>query len=340
MISVLMCMIFLPKDDPRDIKRSSVDWTGIGLLALGLASFQILLEEGQQHDWLASPFIRAMAVLSVLGTGFFIWHELHTPHPAVDLRVLRHRSMIGGSIYSAILGMGLYGIIFAIPVFVQGYLHFTAMQSGELLVPGAIASAIAMMLFGKVAHKFPPQLVIGTGALLTTGTGLLLMSINTETGVGDLFWPLVLRGLGGVFMFMALSIATLGPLPKRDIAAGAGMYSLTRQLGSSIGIALITTMLERQQAIHRATLVEKVTNFRPAFLDRVQLLSGAFPRDPASSQQHAMGIIDAIVNGQAALLSYADLFFYVAVLFVVSLPLLLFFGGGKPANLEAAAAAH
>jgi DHA2 family multidrug resistance protein len=338
-ISVLMCLLFLPNDDPKEIKRSSVDWTGIALLALGLASFQILLEEGQQHDWLASPYIRTMAVLSVVGTALFIWHELNTPHPAVDLRVLRHRSMIGGSIYSAILGMGLYGIIFAIPVFVQGYLHFTAMQSGELLVPGAIASAIAMMLFGKVAHKFPPQLVIGTGALLTTCTGLLLMQINPSTGTGDLFWPLVLRGLGGVFMFMALSMATLGPLPKRDIAAGSGIYSLTRQLGSSIGIALITTMLYRQQAIHRAVLVEKVTAFRTPLLDRVQMLSGAFPQDPATSSQHAMGVIDVIVNAQATLLSYADLFFYVAVLFIVSLPLLLLFGG-KTANAEAAAAAH
>src|SRR6185295_11236573 len=104
-----------------------------------------------------------------------------------DLRVLRHPSMIGGSLYSAILGMGIYGIMFAVPVFVQDYLHFTALQSGELLVPGAIASAAAMVLFGKVSNRFSPRLLIAIGALMTAGTGLLLMSMNTDTGASDLF---------------------------------------------------------------------------------------------------------------------------------------------------------
>ena len=201
-----------------------VDWTGIGLLAAGLASFQVMLEQGQEDDWFSSHFITAMAITAVIGVGLFIYRELTTPHPAVDLRVLRYPSMIGGSIYSVILGMGLYGIMFAVPVFAQDYLRYTALQSGLILVPGAIASAMAMIFYGKIAHYIPLRLVICAGALLTAATGLALMGINPDTGAPQLFWPLVLRGMGGVLIFMPLSLATLGPLAKKDICGRLRLF--------------------------------------------------------------------------------------------------------------------
>jgi DHA2 family multidrug resistance protein len=335
-LAVVACTTFLPRDETNHLARSrQVDWTGIGLLALGLACFQTMLEQGQEDDWFSSRFITSMAVISAVGLTFFIHRELTIEHPAVDLRVLRHRSMIGGSLFSAILGMGIYGIMFAIPVFVQDRLHYTATQSGVLQVPGAIASAMTMLLYGKLGNRFDQRILIGIGALMTTGTGFLLMGLNPDTGVQTIFWPLILRGVGSVVMFMPLSIATLGPLPKKDIAAGAGIYSLTRQLGSSIGIALITTMLARR--------MERISPYRPAAVERINQLAAGFAQhgDAASAHSRALGVLDAIVNGQSSLLSYSDIFFYVAVTFVVSLPLLLFFrrAGGKAAQ-EAAAAAH
>jgi DHA2 family multidrug resistance protein len=343
-LAVAACTTFLPTDETNHLARSrQVDWAGIGLLAVGLASFQTMLEQGQEDDWFSSRFITSMAICSAIGITLFIHRELTVEHPAVDLRVLRHRSMIGGSLFSALLGMGIYGIMFAIPVFVQDRLHYTATQSGLLQVPGALASAMTMMLYGRLGNRFDSRFLIAVGALMTTGTGLLLMSLNPDTGEATIFWPLILRGVGSVVMFMPLSIATLGPLPKKDIAAGAGFYSLTRQLGSSIGIALITTMLSRREAAHRATLVTHITLYRPAAMERINQLTDAFARhgDIATARSRALGVLDSIVNGQSSLLSYSDIFFYVAVVFVLSLPLLLFFQrtGGKSAQ-EAAAAAH
>jgi DHA2 family multidrug resistance protein len=344
-LAIVMCLILLPADEPEKMNRGgSVDWSGIGFLAVGLATFQIMLEEGQEHDWFQSRFITAMAVASVVGTFLFIRRELKAEHPAVDIRVLRYPSMIGGSLYSAILGMGIYGITFAVPIFVQDYLHYTALQSGMILVPSAIASAASMVFYGKLAGRFPPPLVICTGAILTATTGALLMDINPGTGPYQLFWPLVFRGLGSVLIFNPLSIATLGPLPKKDIPAGAGFYSLTRQLGSSIGIALITTMLARREASHRATLVEKISAFRQPFVDRLHALTVSFTHhggDTWAGHQRAVGLIDRIVNGQAALLAYEDIFFYTAALFVLSLPIILLLGGKTSAAArEAAAEAH
>jgi MFS transporter, DHA2 family, multidrug resistance protein len=343
--AVGMCMLFLPEDDPSSIKRGgAVDWWGIFLLALGLASFQIMLEEGQQEGWFDSDWILTAAITSVIGIGLFIWRELTTPHPAVDLRVLRHPSMIGGTIYSAILGMGLYGIMFVIPVFAQDYLHFTALQSGEILVPGAIASAISMMLYGKIGGRILPRILITIGAIVTSLTGILLMDINPNTGSAQLFLPLILRGAGSVMIFMPLSIATLGPLPKQEIAAGSGLYSLTRQLGSSIGIALITTLLARHEFTHRAELAAKITDFRPAVLERLGAYTqGVMPHHegPAIATQQAYGLLERVVLGQAALLSYADIYFFVACLFLFSLPVILLLGNKRSADADdAAASAH
>ncbi|OIR06529.1 multidrug export protein EmrB [mine drainage metagenome] len=340
-LAIFMAWLFLPRDKEDDIVHTSVDWLGIGLLALGLGCFQTMLEEGQQDDWFSSRFICAMAAGAALGTLFFIWRELTVEHPAVDLRVLKHRALAAGSLYSLVLGMGLYGIMFAVPIFVQNYLNFDATQSGLLLMPGALASAVTMIVLGKVAGRVDSRLLIAIGALITVATGLLLADINPNTGTDSLFFPLILRGIGSVFMFLPLSLATLGDLPKDAVAGGSGFYNLTRQMGSSIGIALITTFLAHRVAVHRAVLVEKVTDYSYATQSRLSLYQSFFHHagsDLPTAHKQAFALLDRIVEGQATLLSFADVFYYVALAFIVTLPLLLLLGKGR--NRAAAAAAH
>jgi DHA2 family multidrug resistance protein len=341
-MAVAMVMIFLPRDREEDILIQPVDWLGIGLLALGLACFPTMLEEGQEYDWFSSHFIAAMGIGSIVGIVLFIWRELSVEYPAVDLRILRYRSLAAGSAYSLVLGMGIYGVIFAIPVFVQDYLHFTAMQSGILQIPGAIAAGITMVVMGKVSRNFDPRLLVAMGASVTVATALMLSTLNPDTGTHSLFWPLIMRSIGSVMMFLPLSLATLGGLPKDKISAGSGFYNLTRQLGSSIGIAAITTMLVHRQATHRAMLVERITLTQPMAVGRLSMFQAAFHHRSASPsfiRHEAFKAVDGIINAQAALKSYADIFLYVAVAFTVTLPLILLLDkGGKPA--EAAAAAH
>jgi DHA2 family multidrug resistance protein len=340
-LAVLMTIAFLPRDRAEDISRDLVDWVGIVLLAIGLGCFQTMLEQGQEDDWFSSRLIVWTAVGSAVGIGLFVWRELSIDYPAVDLRALRFRSLSAGSLYSLVLGMGLYGIIFAIPVFVQEFLHFTAMQSGLIQLPSAVAAAFTMILMGKVAGRVDARLLIAIGALITVSAALSLAQINPDTSARSLFWPLFLRGLGSVCMFLPLSLATLGDLPKDKVASGAGFYNLTRQLGSSIGIAIITTVLSYREAVHRSVLVVHEGQGSPGLLRRLGALQGALSRassDPAGVHRRALGILDAGINAQAMLLSFADVFRYVAVAFTVSLPLLLLLGRGK--NRAALAAAH
>lgn len=340
-LALVMTSVFLPRDKEEEMERGSVDWLGIGLLALGLGCFQVMLEEGQQEDWFSSDLIRTMALGSLLGTALFIWRELTVENPAVDLRVLKYRSLAAGSMYSLILGMGLYGLMFAVPVFVQNYLQFNATQSGLLLMPGALASAVTMVLMSKISGRVDARILVAIGALLSVVTGLMLANINPNTGTQSLFFPLILRGIGTVFMFLPLSLATLGELPKSAVAQGAGFYNLTRQMGSSLGIALITTILAHRVAVHRAVLVEKVSDFSAETAGRLQTYQGVFSRasgDPVGTKMQAYALLDRTVNGQATLLSFADVFYYVALAFLLSLPLILLLGKGRRGR--AAPAAH
>jgi DHA2 family multidrug resistance protein len=335
-MAVLMCSTFLPPDDPHARTRNSVDWMGILWLAIGLGALQTVLEQGQQDDWFSSPFIERMAFLSVVGLVLFVWQELRVEHPAVDLRVLRYRSLTAGSIISLVVGMGLYGTIFVVPIFAQNILQFTATETGLLLVPGAIASAAATFALAPLGKLLSQRMLIVSGCLITIAVMYCFTGLNPDTGYDQLYWPLIWRGFGTVLMFLPLSLLTLGSLPKKDVGAGAGFFSLTRQMGGSIGIAAITTLVAKQQFVHRAQLVYDASDLNPAYHDRLSANTSYFNTltgDPSAAKDQALSLIDRAIDAQAALLSYRDVFYFVAVVFLLTLPLVLLLGkGARPAS--------
>jgi DHA2 family multidrug resistance protein len=331
-VAVLMALTFLPEDPPHRTVSNKVDWLGIGLLALSLGSVQYFLEKGHDEGWFESPLIIKLFLTAVVGTALFVWRELKIDHPAVDLRVLRHRSLVAGSIYSIVLGISLYGAIFAIPIFAQTILGYTPLQTGTLLFPGAIASAIMMPIMGKLSGRFDARYLIFVGSMILMGTMVVLSTINPLTSREDLYIPLITRGIGTTMMFLPLSLATIGPLPKKDIPAATGFYNLTRQMGGSIGIAMLTTILAQRQEFHAAILSERISQYNPLAVERLQLLTNAFVTrglDLLSAQQRAIAVVARSVHIQAAVMSFEDIFHVVAMLFVFSIPLVFFLSRGK-----------
>jgi DHA2 family multidrug resistance protein len=337
--AVFMCTTFLFPDDPAARRNNAVDWMGILFLAVGIGSFQTVLEQGQQDDWLSSVFIQRMVLFSIVGIALFIWQELRVEHPAVDLRVLRYRSLAAGSVLSLAVGMGLYGTIFVVPVFAQTVLQFTATKTGLMLVPGAIASAATTFTLAPLGKILSPRQLIALGCLITIGVMFAFTHINSDTGAEQFFWPLIWRGVGTVIMFLPLSIATLGSLPKKDVSSGSGFFSLTRQLGGSIGIAAITTLVAKQQFVHRSQLVYDASDLNPAYQLRLDAANGYFSSssgDPVTLHDRALALIDQAINAQAALLSYRDVFYFVGFIFLCALPLVLLLGRApKPVPVKA-----
>jgi MFS transporter, DHA2 family, multidrug resistance protein len=341
-LATTMAALFLPNQNERKI--SKVDWLGIGLLVLFISSLQTVLEQGQQEDWFSSKLITTLTVTGVVGAIAFICHELRTKAPAVNLRVLKYRSLSGGSMYSLMLGMGLYGATFAVPIFCQNILHYTAMQTGMLMLPSAIASGLMMPVIGKLSGKVDPRIMIGGGAIGSAVSMFMFASINPDTNPNTMFWPLLLRGASSVFMFMSLSMASVGALPKESIPDGSGIYNLARQLGGSLGIAIITLVLEQREAFHRAMMVSNFSEYNPIFRDRLAAMTEAFQAhtpDFAIAHGQAIASLNGMLDVQSSILSFADVFRMVGIAFIFSLPLLFLLANpSKAAGKDAAAAAH
>jgi MFS transporter, DHA2 family, multidrug resistance protein len=328
-VAVLMCVAFLADDDVRERIEGAVDWSSIALLVVGLGALQTVLEEGQTDDWFESPFITTLAVFAAVGLVTFVWRSLTAKAPIVDLRVLRHRSLWAGSILSVITGMVLYGALFSIPIFASAVMGYSSQQTGMLLLPGAIASALTMPIAAKLMSRFDARALIAIGAAVLTCGVLGLARLSPSTGAEQLYWPLIIRSVGTPLMFLPLSMATLGPIPKKDLPAASAFFNLTRQLGGSIGVALLTTLLARRQAFHRNVLVEKLGAIAPDALARlhaytVAMLGRGYALVEAKAK--ALALLDGGVNLQSAVLSFGDTFLATAVLIVVSLPLVLVLG--------------
>ena len=336
LIAIWMIHTFLPADQPMEKlekRKITVDWWGILWLTLGLGGFQLVLEQGQQEDWFSSSFIRWSSLISVTSLLLFVKQELTTPQPAVDLRVLRHKALFAGSLYSIVLGFGLYGAVFVIPIFAQSQLHFTATKTGLLLMPGSLASAVVMILFGKFLKNADQRILIAVGALIISFSMASLANLSPDTGEDELFWPLIGRGVGTALIFLPLSIATLGGIPRAEIPSAAGLFSLTRQMGGSIGIAVLTTMLEKCALMHRGDLVNNINPLHNSFVQRSYIAQYSLlpqTHDPMLTSNRALGILDNIITLQSNLLSSIDIFRTLSWMFILTLPLILLLSrGGK-----------
>ncbi len=331
-LALFATQMFLPEDGEKKGASAPVDWLAIVLLAMGLGSLQTFLEEGNADDWFESRFIQLLACTALIGTVAFVVRTMRSKHPVVDMRVLRYRSLWAGSLLSIVVGISLYGAVFAVPVFAQNILHFTSQQTGILMLPGALASAFSMPFAAKLVRRYDPRYLLIGGSLGLVVSLRWLANLTPATGAEDFFWPLIFRAVATTMMFMPLNIGTLGPIPREDIAAATGFFNLTRQLGGSIGVALLTTMLERRNAFHQTVVGEKLLATSPQVLQRLDALTQAMALKGASwvdAKAQAFSILVGQVKLQAAVLSFNDTFIATSFLVLCSLPLVFLLGRPK-----------
>ena len=313
--------------DPEYQKRPRrIDYTGIVLLALSVGALQYVLEHGERDDWFASHFILGLTIVGVVGGMALVWRELTTDHPVVDFRVLRHRQMWVGTVLGVVMGIGLYAMSFTLPVFLQSNLHMTAEQTGLVLLPGALATAISMAVVGRLTNKVDPRILIAGGAIIFAWAAWKLSLMTSQSGGNDFFWPLILRGVGLGLMFVPLTTITLAELAPQELAQGTGLYNFFRQLGGSFGIAGISTLLIRYTGESRATLVQHITATDPISIARLEALTrGMVARgaDLWTAKSRALALMDAELMGQASVIAYGRIYVLSAIIILVLIPLLL-----------------
>ncbi len=331
-LAATLVTLFVHDSKYKRVQRS-VDFVGMSMLAIGLGCMQTILEKGNRESWFDSALIQRLTVMSVIGIASFIIWELHTPYPAVNLRVLKNRGFAAGTIYAAVLGFGLYGGTFVLPIFLQNMRNYTAQQTGLMMLPGAIATTIMMPIVGKLVYRFSARNLVAASAIGIVGSMLLLSRITMDTGPGHMFWPLVLRGTALGFQFVPLTLATLIGLHGKDVADATGLYNLARQIGGSTGIAILSTFLDQRTAMHRAVLVENINLYSAAALDRLNFWQQYFLSQGSAlpiAHKQALAMIDQAVQGQASVLGFEDVFRLSAMVFIAALPLLLLFKKGRP----------
>jgi MFS transporter, DHA2 family, multidrug resistance protein len=327
--------------DPAYQKRPpSIDYAGIALLAVSVGALQYLLEHGEREDWFDSRVMIGLAITGVVTGIALVWREMTTDHPVIDFRVLRHRQMWVGTILGIVLGVGLYASVFTLPIFLESNLRMTAQQAGIVLLPGALATAVSMAIVGRLTSRTDARLLISIGCAMFAVSMWQLARMTGESGAGDFFWPLILRGLGLGLMFVPLTTLTLTNLAPRELPQATGLYNFFRQLGGSLGIAAIATLLTRYTAQNRAILAEHLSTVDASTLARVGALTrGLVARgmDPWTARARAYQLMDRQLLGQASVIAYSHIYYLAAIVILAIVPLLALVRRVRPAS---GAAAH
>lgn len=322
-----------------------VDWAGIGLLALAVGSLQYVLERGQEEDWFSNTSITVLAITSLFSFFFFTWRELTAKNPVVELRVLGNGNLRVGTILSFILGFGLYGSTFIIPLYTQSILGWTAQQSGALMVPAAITTAFMMPLIGRLLSKgIKPQILVAIGMLIFFIYSFWGFKILTpDTGEEAFTWMLIARGVGMGLLFIPITGLSLSTLKGQQIGQGAAFTGMMRQLGGSFGIALITTFMAHQNSVHRNDLVSHVQVHDAAVQQRLQGMKNMFiakGKAPDEAEKSAYKAMDGMVMKQAAVQSYMDVFLFIGLMFLACIPFVLMVRAKTNKGMDMSEAMH
>jgi DHA2 family multidrug resistance protein len=324
-LALVMMQMFI--FDPAYIRRSGerVDWTGIGFLALGIGALQILLDKGQEDDWFASRFIAALAIVSAVALVALVVRELRVAHPVVDLRVFRERTYATGVFLMTVVGFVLYGSLVLLPILLQTLLGYPALQAGIAMAPRGVGSFIAMPIVGLTVGRIDARRLLGAGIVGGSLTLFWLSALNLQAGYWDVFWPQFVQGISLSLLFVPLTTITMDPIPREKMGNATSIFNLMRNIGGSLGIAMATTMLARRQQLHTSVLGTHVDVYSPqarALLEQMRAAFVARGADLATAARQAQAAVWGLVQRQASMLSFTDVFRLMALLFIALLPLL------------------
>ena len=324
-IAILLTQAFI--FDPHYLRKESkgIDYWGIGLLVLGIGSLQIMLDKGQEDDWFGSHFIITLAVLAVIGIGGLLVRELKAEHPIIDLSVFRYRSYAIGTFIMTVVGFVLYGSTVLLPLLMQELLGYTATHAGITNLPRGLASFIFMPLVGYLTGKVDSRKLLGFGFLATAFAMYRISLFSLGVGSSSFWLPLTVQGAGLGLIFVPLTTVTNDPIPRERMGNATSIFNLMRNIGASVGIAMVETMQVRKAQMHINILDEHVNPANPLARQTIDGLRALFMsqgKDAVTATHDAYAAVWAMVQQQAAMLAYNDAFRFLALMFVVMLPLI------------------
>jgi MFS transporter, DHA2 family, multidrug resistance protein len=323
--------------EPEDIRRSNLerarkergnlDWLGIALMTVGLASLQYVLEEGSRNDWFYSQAISVCTFLAVFVLAAFVVRELTAAHPAVDLSLFNDRVFLSGTLIGAVMFAILMSITFLLPVFMQELLGFSATQSGEALMPRALAMMVGIPIVGRLYNYIQPRILVSIGVGLVALSTFLMSRYTLDTSNSSVVAAIVIQGFGFASLFVPLTTVALSTIPRYRLTDATGLNSLLRQIGGSLGLAAFATLLPRFASQAQSALAAHVVAGRPEVTSRLSMIQrGLVARglDPGAAQAAAGRALGGTVARHATVLAFEKMFLIAGIAFLFILPLAFF----------------
>jgi DHA2 family multidrug resistance protein len=314
-------------EDPPYIKNAhpgKFDGIGLGLLAVWLGALQIILDKGQEDDWFGATWIRWAAVTLFLALIAFLIRELRARQPLVDLKVFRHRNFTIGCILIGLFGASIYGLVTLLPLFYQELMGYTALAAGWAVSPRGVGAILAMPMIGYLTAKIDNRYLIAFGFTLFGIASLWFGEVNLNISQWTFLWAIIISGFGSGCVFVPLSTTTMAFLKNEEIGNASGLYNLLRNIGGSVGISVVNTIVARHEQLHRNELA---ASLRPGRVTVIGTLEGtqqfltAQGASPTTALRRAYGLVNLTLNSQARLWSYVDDFRYMALACFACVPI-------------------
>ena len=312
------------------------DWLGIVTMAVGLGALQTVLEEGNKDDWFGSPFIVRLSVVAAVALGLFLWIELTTAKPLLNLRLLLRRNFGFGMLANFLLGIALYGSVFILPVYLSRIQGYNAEQIGMVLAWTGLPQLLLIPLVPRLMRRFDARLIIGIGFALFAASNFMNIYMTPDYASDQLFWPNVVRAVGQALAFAPLSAVATAGIEPENAGSASGLFNMMRNLGGAVGIAVLQTLLTKREQYHSNVLMQSVSLLEQATRTRIEKLAQYFlshgVSDQAEATRRAIAAIGKIVQKQAFILAFSDMFFLLGAALVLALAAALLLK--KPDHLE------
>jgi|WetSurMetagenome_2_1015567.scaffolds.fasta_scaffold25442_2 MFS transporter, DHA2 family, multidrug resistance protein len=321
--SLVMMQLFIT--DPPYLRKVSkqIDAWGLGLLVVGMGALQILLDKGQEEDWFGSHMIVACAIVSVVGLTAFVWRQLRTREPLVDFHLLKYGTFTTGVFIGFVLGFVLFGSLVLLPLLMQQLLGFPAVTAGIWSSPRGIGTIAVLPLTGiLLGRRFDPRILLTLGLVLASVSFFGYGRLNLAAGGADFMWPQIVQGAGLSMVFTPLSTIAMDQIPLGSMGFATSLFSMSRNIGSSMGISFVTTELVRRTQFHQARLVEAITPYSPWVQHSMSSLGNLIAGSDPTGSLRAAGVIYGQVLRQASAMSFFELFDLLGILFLCVTPLI------------------
>jgi DHA2 family multidrug resistance protein len=317
----------------RRLRETKIDYVGLGFVALGLGTLQVVLDKGQREDWFESHFIVTLSLIAAASLIFVLFWEWRHKDPIVDLHLFGERTFGISNLLMFMLGFALLGSTVLLPLFMQTLLGYTAQQAGLALMPGGFAIMLFLPLVGFLLSRHSPRWLLFFGLTVLSLSLFHMTRFDLDIDFRTVAIARLFQAVGMAFLFVPINTAAYTFLPREKNNAASGLMNLARNIGGSVGISLVTTMLDRRKQVHWTNLSSNLSATNPALQAVIRGAEGAMRMrgaSPAGAAQQAYAVVQGLVERQAAMLSYIDCFWFLGVAILVMVPTVFLMRKTKP----------